>query len=81
VDGHATWPAVDLTYTAAGPQILAVTFAVQLLPTLLPRRWTTHVRCGQAWNIGPERGHDWTVLDDSPVTTDDASGGGAGAPG
>jgi hypothetical protein len=42
----------------------------RLLPTLLPNHWTTSVTRRQVWNIGPERRHAWTILDDLPRTTD-----------
>jgi hypothetical protein len=32
--------------------------------------WTTPVRRGQPWNIGPERRHAWTIMDALPRTTD-----------
>jgi hypothetical protein len=42
----------------------------QLLPILLPSRWTTPVPGGQLWNVGPAHGPQRTVLDDLPTPTD-----------
>ncbi len=42
----------------------------RLLPILLPSWQTTTVTRRQAWNIGPDNGHPWTVLDDLPKPTD-----------
>jgi hypothetical protein len=36
-----------------------------------PKRATAPTDAGrQVWNIGPEDGHPWTVLDDLPMPTD-----------
>jgi hypothetical protein len=37
---------------------------------LLPRRRTTTVTWRQAWNIGPDDGRPWTILDGLPMPTD-----------
>jgi len=42
----------------------------KVLPTLLPSWQTTTVTWRQAWNIRPEDGHTWTILDDLPKPTD-----------
>jgi hypothetical protein len=47
----------------------------RLLPILLPSWQTTTVTGRQAWNIGPEDAHPWTVLDDVPMPTDQKVGG------
>jgi len=42
----------------------------RLLPNLLPRPWPATDAGRQAWNIGPEDSHPWTVLDDLPKPTE-----------
>ena len=44
--------------------------AGDLLPTLLPSRWTRRVPRGQLWNVRPVHGLQRTVLDDVPTPTD-----------
>jgi hypothetical protein len=55
-------------WKAEGPEMGSK--SPRLLPILLPSWQTTTVTGRQAWNIGPEDAHPWTVLDGLPVPTD-----------
>ena len=43
---------------------------MQLLPILLPNRWTTPGTCGQLWNGGSAYGQRRTILGAVPTPTD-----------